>query len=60
MSHGVAGVLTLYDENGHPVRVCLEDGVYKLVASDERTHQSLDEIKLLLLKLVELLEGMQS
>lgn len=56
MSHGVPNLLTLYDNAGNPVQVVLQDGTYKLAASDERTHASLDEIKLLLLDLIQLLK----
>ena len=52
MSHGVAGVLTLYDDKGNPVKVKLVDGNYVLMATDERTHDRLDEIKVLLQELI--------
>lgn len=56
MSHGAAGVLTLYDEDGNPVRVRLVNGEYQLMANDENTHDRLDEIKVLLERMIELLE----
>lgn len=50
---GIAGVLTLYDEDGNPVYVKLVDGKYQLLTHDERVVQSLDEIKLLLVQILE-------
>lgn len=56
MSQGVAGVLTLYDQDGNPIRVKLVNGEYQLVANDEGAHDRLDEIKVLLQRMIELLE----
>lgn len=55
MSQGVAGVLTLYDDLGNPVQVVLQDGTYRLAASDERTHAALDEIRLLLTEILQVI-----
>lgn len=57
MSHGVAGVLTLFDDEGNPVQVRLQDGEYRLVTADSRTHDALDQIILLLTQLVEKTEA---
>ncbi len=57
MSAGVANTVTLYDDQGHPIKVVLQNGEYQLMASDHRTHDALDEIKVLLLILIELSEG---
>lgn len=56
MSAGVANVFTLYDKKGNPVEVQLQDGEYRLRTSDIRTHEKLDEIKMLLARMVELME----
>lgn len=57
MSHGIANTLVLYTKEGQPVEVVLQNGAYKLASSDERTHHNLDEIKLLLARVIELLEA---
>lgn len=61
MTQGVAGVVTLYDEKGNEIKVRLEDGEYRLGASDTRTHDTLDAILLVMQEIRDLLKlGMQS
>lgn len=44
MSHGVANVLTLYDQDGHPVEVELRDGKYVLATESRAVEKLLSEI----------------
>lgn len=46
----------LVDEDGNEVEVVQEDGEYKLAVADRRVLDALDEIKLLLVRLIELQE----
>ena len=55
MSHGVANTVTLYDAAGNAVQVSLQDGEYRLVSSDTRTHDTLDEIKVVLAEIRDIL-----
>lgn len=55
MSHGVANITTLYDADGNPVTVELVDNEYRVRTSDQRAQDSLDEIKILLVQLLDVL-----
>ncbi len=55
MSQGAANSVTLYDKDGNPVVFELVNGKLSLVAHDDTTHKQLDEVKLLLGQVVELL-----
>lgn len=55
MSQGVANSVTLYDKDGNPVVLELVNGKLSVVTSDDKTHQKLDEIKLLLAGLIDVL-----
>lgn len=57
MSHGVPGVFRLYDQRGNPVQIRLQNGQYQLVTTDQATHEALDEIRVLLIELVQLLKS---
>jgi len=56
MSHGLANTATLYDKDGNPVNVKIIDSEYRLVTVDEKVVDSLDDIKLLLMQVIELLK----
>lgn len=53
MSQGLANVVTLYDKDGNPIQVSLQDNEYRLAVIDPETHNSLDEIKFLLVDIVD-------
>lgn len=45
MSHGAAGVQTLYDKNGNPVTVTLIDDEYRLRVYDFEAVKAMQELK---------------
>lgn len=55
MSIGTANTVTLYDKDGNPVVFELVNGKLSLIAHDDTTHAQLDDIKLLLAQIVEIL-----
>ena len=55
MAHGPAGTITLYDDQGHPVTVELQDGQYRVVVTDTDTHAMLSKIVELLSDIHEML-----
>ena len=59
MTHGMAGVLTLYDKDGNPVQVSFNAGLYELNVEDEDSRSSLIEIRDLLVEIKELLLEMK-
>jgi hypothetical protein len=59
MSQGVSNVQVLYDKDGNPVNVVLEDGQYRVMTTDRRTQDILDNINMTLLELISVIRGMK-
>lgn len=57
MSQGVANTVTLYDKDGNPVVVRLENGEHKIMSTDDLTHEKLDQAVLLLAAILERMQG---
>ena len=55
MATGYGDVLVLYTKDGQPVDVQLADGEYRLSVRDPRGDRKLDEIRLVLMEIRDLL-----
>ena len=60
MTQGIANIQTLYDKDGNEVNVVLEDGQYRVMTTDRRTQDILDNINVTLLELISVIRGMKS